>query len=259
MYTHKEGYLCTSVRFSPMLHLGGISGELVRRKLDGFTRYNERCFSDPFRKSQDVIDAFIDDLAEIEKTSKTKYERNAKFYLETQNKSHYGACIYNDFLANIFLISPFNDKSLLKLKIDGIDPNIIFAIIIYRTTPEIFDIDFSSGRSFSDEVKAKAIELCEKYPKPKPVFDYDCEFDFDLRKPFDTEADGKNGEHVMFDTFINNKDVFIKYISNIWGEEYANKIYDFAKEFYLNKENFYPNKWVVVLTSVIELLKLLGY
>lgn len=260
MFTHKEGYLCTGVRYTPMVHFGGINGELIRRKLGGFTNYRSRCFNDPFRQSQDVIDAFISDLEKIEEKSKTRFERDAKFYLETQNKSHYGACIYNDLLANIFLISPFNDRSLLKLKIrDSIDPNIIFAIIIYRTAPQIFDIDFSSNRKFDDNVKKLTIELCKKYPKRKMVYDYSCEFDYNIVKPIDNGNDGKNGEHVMYEVFSENKKRFVNYINKVWGEKYANDIYEYADKFYLNKDNFYPNKWVTTLTSVIELLKLLGY
>lgn len=258
MFTHKEGYLCIGVKSEPSVKVGGVNGELVRRAFGWVTNENRHA-QDPFRFSQDVIDEHYRDLSELESQTKSIIERDMIFALETECKSHFGCSMYNNFLANTFVISPFNDKSLLKLNIDGIDPSVIFAIIIYRTTPEIFDIDFSSGRSFSDEVKAKAIELCEKYPKDKKTFDYDCEFNHTLTKPFDTESDGKNGEHVLFDTFIENRDVFVNYISGVWGEEYANKIYDYAKDFYLNKDNFFPNKWIVVLTSVIELLKLLGY
>ena len=258
MFTHKEGYLCISIPYEPTIHLGGLNGEFVRRKLTDFVDPNKNCHNNPFRLSQDVIDEYYNDLKICENKSKSIFERNARFYLNTQNKSHYGACIYNDFILNTFLVSPFNDKSLLKLKVpEEIDPNIIFAIIIYRTAPEIFDIDFSSGRKFDEIVKQKTIEICSKYPKQKKIYDLECNISHNLTKKLVENTDNKNGDHVMFDVFLKNKELLIDYMSNVWGEKYANDIYEYAKSFYLNKDNFFPNKWVVALTSIIELLNII--
>ena len=68
----------------------------------------------------------------------------------------------------------------------------------------------------------------------------------------------RNGDALMFDIFIDNRDALVGYIGGLWGADYANRIYDYAREFYVNKDNFYPNKWVVTLTSVIELLRLIN-
>jgi len=257
MFTHKEGYHCIGVKKSPIITFGGTNGELVRRKFDWITDVKKHT-TDPFRISQDVIDEQNKDIEELKNIYKTEKEIFIKISLETEAKSHFGSSIYNNFIANTLAISPFSDKNLLKLNIkDGINTNIIFAIIIYRTTPEIFDIPFSSNRSFDDEVKQLAVELCSKYPKQKHTRDYVCEFDTNLVKQLDEIGDGKKGEDIMYEVFSNNRELFVNYISGVWGEQYANDIYDYADKFYLNKDNFFPNKWITPLTSVIELLKLI--
>lgn len=257
MFTHKEGYLCTGVRETPSVKFGGINGELVRRKFNWITDVKKHN-NDPFRMSQDVIDEQNKDIEELKNRYKTKEEIFMKITLETYAKSHFGSSMYNNFIANIFSISPFNDKNLLKLKVkDGINPNIIFAIIIYRTTPEIFDIGFTSNRYFDNEVKKLTVELCNKFPKKNQLRDYVCEFDTERNKQLDIKGDNKSGEDVMYEVFSKNRELFINYISGVWGEKYANDIYEYANNFYLNKDNFFPNRWVTPLTSVIELLKLL--
>lgn len=258
MFCHKEGYLCTYVKNKPMFHFGGISGEVIRRHLDDYTNYKKRCYSNPLQTNKTVIDEFINDLNDIEKISKTKFERNLRFYLETDNKHHFGTSMYNDFISNIFLISPFNDKELLKLKIpENVDPNIIFAIIIYKTTPDIFDIDFQNCRKFNDNVKIFTKELCKKYKNEIKIDDCACEINFDLISQFNNDIlDNKNGVTILYDNFIKNKNIFIDYFGSIHNNDYANDLYNYANEYYLNKENFHPEKWILTITSIIELLVL---
>lgn len=257
MYTHKEGYLCTGVRKTPVVHLGGINGELARRKLANFTKPSSKCYSDPFRNSKEVVDAFESDIESLGRISGSAGERDVRFYLETQNKSHYGAVIYNDLMSNIFLVSPFNDPCLLDLKSER-DTNALFALVIRRTAPEIMDIGFSNGGSFADDVLERVGKACAEFPDEPSRADVKCDFDFPLNLPCNKGEDTRNGDAYMFDIFLENRRLLVDYIGGLWGSDYANRIYDYAKGFYLDKDNFYPDKWVVTLTSVIELLRLIN-
>ena len=46
-------------------------------------------------------------------------------------------------------------------------------------------------------------------------------------------------------------------MSKLFDEEYANKLYNYAHNFYLNKDNFMNSIFVNCLTSIIEVLKII--
>ena len=61
-----------------------------------------------------------------------------------------------------------------------------------------------------------------------------------------------------YEIFINNKEFFIEQFGKLFDNDYANKLYNYANEFYLNRENFSRNTWVNCLTSIIEVMKILN-
>ena len=46
-------------------------------------------------------------------------------------------------------------------------------------------------------------------------------------------------------------------MSELFDKEYANKVYDYANNFYLNKDNFMNSIFVNCLTSIIEVIKII--
>lgn len=258
---HKSGFNCLRECEIPQFHFGGLNGEVIRGALPNLNNktITSRLTRNPIRNNKNVIDNFYSDLETLKNNSKNDFEALIKFFLSTQCRSHFGLSIYNLYIANIYSISPFSDKELLKLYVpDGINKDIIFAIIIYKTCPEIFDINFTDNKSFSDNTKKLAIELSEKYK----LIDIDKKYeliDIDkLHKTRDNKYCKENAFNVVYKIFVENKELFISKFGELFNDvEYAEKIYNFANDFYLNKDNFTPNTWISCLTSIIEVFKIL--
>lgn len=252
---HKEGYLCTCRYNTPHIHIGGINGEVIRGALPDMQSFNNRFYANPFNMYiDDVKTEFYKDIELIE--GDQNITKLVKFFLNTQCRSHFGMSIYNDYINNTYFISPFNDKELYKLNFKNrYRHNLIFAIILYKTCPEIFDICFNKGISFSDDVKQLTISLSNKYPLIKNTHNYNIEIiNNDI---INNIPDNNNGEYILYQIFKENKNLFIEKFGELFNKEYAENIYKYADDFYINKDNFYPNKWVVCITSIIEVLKIL--
>jgi len=254
---HKSGFNCVAKYVDPKFHFGGLNGEIIRGSLTNLSLKNiENRFShNPVKNNENVINEFYNDIHSLDEN---EFKALTKFFINTQCRSHFGLSIYNSYIANLYTISPFNDADLLKLYVpEEFDKNIIFAIIIYKTCPEIFDIPFTNSSYFSDKTKEKAIEISNKYK---------LEFNDENLKLVDTEKlykvkennyDRKYGYDVSYKVFLDNKNLFINEMSKLFDEEYANKLYNYAHNFYLNKDNFMNNIFVNCLTSIIEVLKII--
>ena len=261
MGIHKVGFSCLRVCEKPQLHFGGLNGEVIRGALPNLNKENikRRLSHNPIKNKDSVIDNFYKDLEELKQNSKTDFEALIKFFLTTQCRSHFGMSMYNSYIANIFSILPYNDKELLKLYVpNDIDKNIIFAIIIYKTCPEIFNIDFMNNQNFSQETKNKAIEISNQYKLIRK--DENLEL-VDIDKLYKHKENkyqrGILGFDVLYNKFVDNKDFFINEFGKLYDKDYATKLYDFANNYYLNKDNFSIYTWVSCLTAIIETLKIL--
>lgn len=261
MGVHKEGYYCCKNYNEPFLHFGGINGEIIRGAYTDLDEIKKYFLSvNPIRNSVEVYNKLNNDFNNILRESSSRYSALQKMYLATLSKSHFGMSIYNAFIANMYNLSPFNDKDLLRLHIpDGYKKDLLFALIIYRTTPELFDIKFTNDKDFDDNVKAVCIEISNKYPKQQINFTNNDIFIQDAYKyNYEIEKDNLVGDDILYQVFKENKDLFINEMSKLFDKEYAIKLYDYADQFYLNKDNFYPNKWITCLTSIIEVFKILN-
>ena len=256
---HKEGYLSINFNNIPTIHLGGVNGEMIRGSLPSEEDLKTRFNSNPIKKSDNVLNEFYKDLSLLENESKTYFEALTKFFFNNQARTHFGMSIYNDYIKNTYLISPFNDKELLKLGFkDGVDKNLIFAIIIYKCCPEIFNIDFAHNKCFNEKTKTLAKEISNKYPLKQNIVKYNINKQ-SLYKHIENQNsnDSSNGEYVLYQIFKENKELFINKFGELFDTDYAEKIYQHANNFYLNKDNFYPNTWIVCLTSIIEVFKII--
>ena len=260
MCTHKEGYYTLKNYNEPILHFGGINGEIIRGACDDLDKIKSYFLNvNPVRNSKDVHKKLEDDFNKILKTSPTRYSALQIMYLATLCKSHFGMSTYNTFMSNTFNISPFNDKELLKIHIpEKFNKNLLYALIIYRTTPEIFNIKFTNDKDFDNNVKQACIEISNKYPKQKyDLIDKEVLIQDAYKYIGNDEKDFLSGDDVLYQVFKENKELFINKFSELFDKEYAEKLYKYADDFYLNKDNFYPNKWIVCLTSIIEVFKIL--
>ena len=254
---HKSGFNCVAKFTNPKFHFGGLNGEIIRGALPNLSLNNikKRLSHHPVKNNENVINEFFNDINGLDTD---KFKALTKFFINTQCRSHFGLSIYNSYIANIFTISPFNDKELLKLYVpEGIDKNIIFAIIIYKTCPEIFDIPFTNNSFFSEETKQKAKEISDIYKLN--FIDENLEL-IDTDKLYITKEnhyDKKYGYDVAYKVFTDNKELFINKMSELFDKEYANKVYDYANNFYLNKDNFMNSIFVNCLTSIIEVIKII--
>lgn len=261
MGLHKSGFNCLRECEIPQFHFGGLNGEIIRGSLPNLDNktIKSRLTKNPITNNENVINDFYLDLEKLKLDSKTDFEVLIKFFLTTQCRSHFGLSIYNSFIANIYSLSPFNDKELLKLYVPkGIDKNIVFAIMIYKTCPEIFDIDFMNNQKFSDETKSLAKELSEKYKLIDTNKNYTL-IDVDkLIKHRENKYSKENNAFTeVYKVFLENKELFINKFGDLFNKNYAEKLYQYADEFYLNKDNFTPNLWISCLTSIIEVFKIL--
>lgn len=260
MGVHKEGYFCVKNYVEPLIHFGGVNGEIIRWSIEDLETIKKQYLrANPIRNSQDVYDRLKLEFDNICKSSKTNNEALLKMYMGTLGKNHFGMSIFNRFLGNSFLLSPFNDKELLKLHTPKeFNKNLVFALIIYRTTPEIFDIEFTNNKKFDDNIIEVVKAISEKYPINKNINEtYSIYVDNAYLYNYDKETDGLNGNDVLYNAFLENKELFISKYGEFFDKEYAEKIYDYANDFYLNKDNFFRNKWINCLTSIIEVFKIL--
>lgn len=257
---HKSGFTCLRECETPQFHFGGLNGEVIRGALPNLDTktIKERLSRNPIRNNENVIKRFYLDLDELKSKSKTDFEALTKFFLSTQCRSHFGLSVYNSFIANIYSLVPFNDKELLKLYIpEGIDKNIVFAIMIYKTCPEIFDIDFMNNQKFSEETKQLAIELSERYKLIDVNYNYILTDINNLLKTRENKYCRENAFDEVYKIFVKDKDLFISKFSELFNKDYAEKLYQYADEYYTNKDNFTPNMWISCLTSIIEVFKIL--
>jgi hypothetical protein len=257
---HKSGYNCVAKYNYPKFHFGGLNGEVIRGSLPNLDEktIKNRLTRSPIKNDLSIINNFYKDISLLEKNNISKFAALTEFFLTTQCRSHFGLSIFNSYIANIFTLSPFNDKELLKLYVpDEYDKNLIFAIIIYKTCPKIFNIPFTNNSHFSEKTKQKAIELSNKYKFN--FIDENLELiDLDkLYKDKENKYDKQYGYDVAYEVFTQNKDLFINKFGELFDNDYATKLYKYADDFYLNKDNFMQNLWINCLTSIIEVFKIL--
>lgn len=255
---HKSGFNCVAKYNYPRFHFGGLNGEVIRGALPklNYNTIKNRLSKNPIRNEEIVVTKFFDDLKQL---NENDYDSLTEFFLTTQCRSHFGLSIFNSYIANIYNINPFNDKDLLTLYIpDEYDKDIIFSLIIYITCPQIFNIPFTNNSNFSEKTKSKTIELFNSYDFKFIDKHYVLNDLKDLYKEKQNNYDKKYGYDKAYEIFINNKEFFIEQFGKLFDNDYANKLYDYANKFYLNKENFSRNTWVNCLTSIIEVMKILN-
>jgi len=177
----------------------------------------------------------------------------------TLSKSHFGNTVYKALLANIYSIVPFFDIDLVKLHVpDGFNKDMIFAMIMYRTTPELINIQFTHNEKFSDKVKNMVIETCNKYPRIKNDVE---NLNVIIKPSYDfvekTISNTYMGDDILYRIFVDGKHQFIDVFSKLYDVDYANKIYDYADKYYLNEDNYFRNQWINCCATIIEMQKII--
>jgi hypothetical protein len=258
---HKLGYNCVAKYNFPKFHFGGLNGEIIRGALPNLDKTNikNRLSKNPIQNDSRVIDKFYEDILLLKQKNISDFAALTEFFLTTQCRSHFGLSMFNSFIANIFTLNPFNDANLLKLYVPNeYDRNLIFAVIIYKTCPEIFNIPFTNNSHFSETTKQKAIELSNEY---KFVYNNENLEFVDLDKLCinkENNYDAQYGYDIAYEVFTKNKDLFINMFGKLFDAEYATQLYNYANNYYLNKDNFAPSTWINCLTSIIEVFKILN-
>lgn len=94
---------------------------------------------------------------------------------EIRVRHHFGKSIVEHFLVNEYILTPFIDLNLQKLKINSEkcdDNNLLIGLIYLRYCPKLLDFKFEGGRYISDEVIKYAKEINKKYPFVKKEYEF---------------------------------------------------------------------------------------
>ena len=178
--------------------------------------------------------------------------------LECYDEVFFGKQFQQYYFTNVLVLSQFFDISLRQLFLEKEeDLNIIFAVILLRTCPELLDIPYVAPRKFSDETIKEAQRLCEKYPSKvtidkESVIKYSSEWEMDC----ETNDIGKGDVNtLLFDKFSSEhtRNNIEKKMGDLGIE-----LYDRARERYQNKALFHSETYmsgIVAISDMIDIEK----
>ncbi len=251
---HNEGYFEPVIFDTPVFHIGGFNGEPVRGKVRSISEWvsMNRVSID----SHDcVFDELINDFIYEKNNSKNEAEFLTRFYLTTWGRNHYGGTIIRDFLIGRYAISPFMDLMPFQLKMpNGFSRDLLFALVICKTCPDILEIPFADGTCFSENTILTAKRLLDKYSDNCQLL-YQNTYDYSsiesLDRSSDFVAEYKTGDEYLYSIFSKavNKAQFINE-NNIDGK----KRWEEADTLFKNKDVRLFNKKVVPAVAVQEFI-----
>lgn len=255
---HKEGGYVTSRYQQPTIHFSGINGELVRGNYVFSDYYVCSMFmsSNPIVNFKDVYMNYVEQMTRLRKIFDSDFVAGQIMNVSTMCRSHFGMTVYSDLLSNTYSLNPFNDKDLLRIHIpDGYDKNMIYAMIIERTTPTLFDIKFNNGVSFKHNVIDKVKEISAKYPFNKTEMKQHTVIVENANEFVPDETVTKSRNELTYDKFVEGKQEFIDVMTKLNDRNYASQLYKFVNRNWLNNNSYYGNKLLNTCAAVIETIE----
>ena len=182
MCFHKEFYLRTFRSAEPRFSFSGNAGECVR----GWSRcdYTEDefiaeqlCYCKKY--SQKISEELQNSIGRVLKRSLDGIRaRNATLgkdssrivqdiYPNIRGRNHYPRGNVESYFTNTYILSPFYDVELSKLKLGDEachDSRLVFAVIFDRYCPKLLDFRFDLGREINAGTVAHAREINKKFP-----------------------------------------------------------------------------------------------
>ena len=166
-------------------------------------------------------------------------------YAETRNRYHFGKLAVEEYFSNKFLLMPFFDPELNKLKLctnECEDHNLLFALIYLRYCPELLNFKFEGNRKIDEKTLDYAQKINEISPFTNKMYSYISGPEIDencLNKYYDI-----NQEYIRWETdgyYIKWDDVD-DYLRNIF------KSRDFKKDF----EKYFSNELYYKINQIIN-------
>ncbi len=243
---------------APVFQLGGHIGEAVRKvyPLSFWWGRLGKKWKTGIDDYKNLWDAFT-----VKKgKSHSEAEALRRFFLDAR-RVHYGAFQVWDFLLGRYDISPFSDVSLLNLAVpDGMEQDVIFALILARACPRLLEIPFAGNSDFSTPVKEFAFSLCKKYPANIRIEPYNltCSCLKKRNESFqsfcETSGHSDTGEDYLYRLFCDESNKKRFYAE--FGGRYGKSFYEEADALFQRKQEFFYNKMVVPVVAVMNILAL---
>lgn len=142
-----------------------LEGYLKHAKRNGLSEKSiERIFKSTFDKISDEfnVDSDGNGLCKI-------------IYNETRSCNHFGKLSVEEYFSNKFLLMPFFNPQLNKLKLstdDCDDDNLLFALIYLRYCPKLLKFKFQGNR----KINSKTLECAQKINEISPFISKDYSF-----------------------------------------------------------------------------------
>lgn len=124
-------------------------------------------------------------------------------YAETRNRYHFGKLAVEEYFSNKFLLMPFFDPELNKLKLctkEYEDYNLLFALIYLRYCPELLNFKFEGNRKINEKTLDYAQKINEISPFTNKKYSYISGLEIDencLNKYYDI-----NQEYIRWEAMV---------------------------------------------------------
>lgn len=153
----------------PVYNFSGLGGENLRKYIDAtpeeykniYVSIAKRIDDSLMKSTERIMQSTIENISKeycVDMTSKNL----CKFiFYETRSRHHYGKLSVEDYFSNKFLLMPFFDPNLHKLKLSSnecTDENLLFALIYTRYCPELLNFPFEGNR----EINKETLEYAQK-------------------------------------------------------------------------------------------------
>lgn len=254
---HKEAYFSSLYNVVPRFGIPGSFGEPVRGKIRDFDRWFGMCDCIGARNS--AVFSYLelaDSINEVERRNELndKYTTLVNLYINTWNRYHFGLAAFKKSCRNEYILAPLSDRRLLRISVDKGDKDLIYAVIMMRTCPEILKFPFARGENFSAETLNMAEQINSR--KRLNLHITDSKIDLDSlgdagfeEVPCETSTDASEILERLFKDEKNQKNFLDRF--GVVGEEIYHKMWDK----YRNTPLLYPESMLVPIVAVMRMIQ----
>lgn len=172
--------------------------------------------------------------------------------METLDKIFFGKQLEEYCLNNIYIFTPFMDIRPRMISIpSGIDPKILYVVVLKRISPELLNLPFNEEKKFSQDLIKYADELCKKYPSRVKYFSETKTLDIenDVQKRIYSFDNDRSINDILYQKFLDPKTK--EYMEKYFGER-GLVLYNTALKRYHTSNIFHNETYMSCIVAIAE-------